>query len=163
MAGIKPVTKIDGSYVVSPGVQNAVKRLGKISGAEQRLIMGIFALSTQPLIDYKNKNVDEQTRKFSVARTVVKIIVGTTVGTLVRLGTVAAARKLVFSGKLKPQKSEIAHSLTRLNDFAKTVGTFLGVLAVVVTNFALDMPLCKLGMDLVVKKFNLQPGEDKKT
>ena len=49
----------------------------KWSSPHQRAILGVTALVMQPYIDWKNKSVDEKTRKVAVARTVAKIIAGT--------------------------------------------------------------------------------------
>ena len=43
---------------------------------------------SQPFIDASNKNVDEKTRKVSVARTIAKIIAGTLTGYFVRKGCI---------------------------------------------------------------------------
>lgn len=66
---IKATLNVSGKYLHSP---------------EQRLILGATALATQPFIDMHNKNIDEETRKTSVARTLAKIVAGTIVGVLVR-------------------------------------------------------------------------------
>lgn len=64
-----------------------------IHSPEQRLILGATALATQPVIDLCNKNVDEETRKTSVARTLAKIVAGTIVGVAVRAGCIALVKK----------------------------------------------------------------------
>ena len=63
-----------------------------ISSAENRLILGVTALMTQPFIDAKNKNVDEETRRVSVCRTIAKIIAGTLTGYAIRKGAIKAIR-----------------------------------------------------------------------
>ena len=70
----------------------------KCSSAEQRLILGVTALATQPFIDAHNKSVDEETRKVSVARTIAKIIAGTLTGLL----SVKAVLKQLAPGLKKP-------------------------------------------------------------
>ncbi len=75
---IKSVLDFSGKYLHAP---------------EQRIILGATALATQPLIDLKNKNVDEETRKTSVARTIAKIIAGTLVGVAVRYAGIAFVRR----------------------------------------------------------------------
>ena len=75
---IKSVLDFSGKYLHAP---------------EQRIILGATALATQPLIDLKNKNVDEETRKTSVARTIAKIIAGTLVGVVVRYAGIAFVRR----------------------------------------------------------------------
>ena len=52
--------------------------------AQNRAIMGLTAIITQPAIDYHNHKVDEETRRVSRNRTIAKIIAGTCVGILVR-------------------------------------------------------------------------------
>ena len=42
----------------------------RIAGPENRLILGVSALASQPFIDYYNKKVDEKTRKYSVCKTI---------------------------------------------------------------------------------------------
>ncbi|MDD3150023.1 MAG: hypothetical protein PHV68_04240 [Candidatus Gastranaerophilales bacterium] len=69
---------------LSKDVTDKIGKWSTLNCDTQRLIMGVAALSTQPLIDYNNKNVDKTTRNYSVARTILKIIVGTTVGVIVR-------------------------------------------------------------------------------
>lgn len=66
----------------------------KINMLQHRVIMGVTALSIQPLIDYNNKSVDEDTRKSSAAKTALKIIIGTTIGTIVRLAVSKPAENL---------------------------------------------------------------------
>lgn len=75
-----------------------INTLSGIGGWNQRLIMGITAILTQPFIDYNNKKVDERTRKYSTIKTVVKTVVGTTVGVMVRLGTLKVAQKFLVKG-----------------------------------------------------------------
>ena len=76
-------------------VIKGIKKTGeKISSAEQRLILGASALMSQPFIDWNNKNVDEKTRKVSVARTVAKIIAGTLTGYYIRKGCIKGIKAL---------------------------------------------------------------------
>lgn len=75
-------------------ITDGLNWVGKcIHSPEQRLILGATALATQPVIDLHNKNVDEETRKTSVARTLAKIIAGTIVGVAVRAGCIALVKK----------------------------------------------------------------------
>ena len=75
-------------------VKKGVNWAGKaLHSPEQRLILGATALATQPFIDLNNKDVDEETRKISAARTIAKIIAGTTVGVLVRYAGIWAAKR----------------------------------------------------------------------
>jgi len=62
--------------------------LGERSTPFNRGVIGLFAFATQPWIDLFNKDVDEETRKAAFRRTCAKIIVGTTTGILVRMGSI---------------------------------------------------------------------------
>lgn len=138
-----------------------------INSPEQRLLLGATALATQPIIDYKNKDVDEDTRMISVARTLGKIIAGTLVGVLVRHASIESIRHLsqyiphydksgALIGIMKKRKCDIFTPLlsnikpTSLAQFEKdylayikTAGTYLAAAAMVVTNFAVDAPLTR--------------------
>ena len=65
----------------------------EISTPENRLILGVTALMSQPFIDAHNKSVDEDTRKVSVCRTLAKIIAGTLTGYFIRKGCIKAIDK----------------------------------------------------------------------
>lgn len=78
-------------------------------------MLGATALATQPFIDLKNKDVDAETRKTSVARTLAKIVAGTLVGVAVRQAGISFVRKYsqyypnLCSGlvsSIKPKKGE---------------------------------------------------------
>lgn len=138
-----------------------LKWLGeKISTPENRLIMGVTALASQPCIDYYNGDVDSDTRKVSCARTAAKIIAGTITGVTIRYASIALIKRLSRlpqNGKtLKPieklftPKSADADLInssrveeTMYNDYRKTLGTGLGLLVMMYTNFALDVPLTR--------------------
>ena len=75
-------------------VKSGLNWAGKaLHAPEQRIILGATALATQPFIDLNNKDVDEETRKISAARTIAKIIAGTTVGVIVRYAGIWAANR----------------------------------------------------------------------
>lgn len=137
----------------SKRLTSALKWVHKnIASHHQRLILGATALTSQPFIDLHNKNVDERTRKVSCAKTLAKIISGTAVGFAVRYlctklaenytevkpnGLKASRRSFFAPSKMKnftPDK--------RLQ-YINTVGSLMGVLACLVTNFAIDTPLTK--------------------
>lgn len=136
-----------------------------VSSDTQRLIMGVTAICTQPLIDLSNKNVDEETRWTSTMKTISKIVVGTTVGVLVRHYSIKLARNWKY---LWHQKGDLhivpAHPDTNIwkeiadknireekakeyfkhmNDYANTVGTIIGTGVGLITNFVIDAPCTK--------------------
>lgn len=134
----------------------------KVSSPEQRLLMGITALFSQPIIDINNKRVNEETRLMSFSRTLAKIIVGTTVGVLVRRQCIKLANKLTKITKecssidttkftatpirktiLFPDKVENCTD-DKYRTYINSLGTVLGIGVSLVTNFLIDAPLTQL-------------------
>lgn len=141
---------------------NFVNWCGKnISTPENRLILGVTALATQPFIDLYNKRVDPETRKVSVARTIAKIIAGTTTGVILRASFIKFSKKY---SSLDPLAKGLKRFLTPRNapseinyayeQYQKMMGTIFGVLfSVIVTNFAIDAPATKYLTNYFNKKF----------
>ena len=131
----------------------ALKWVGqKVSSPQNRLILGITALMTQPFIDLANSKVDEDTRKVSAARTVAKIIAGTSTGVAVRAGCIKAIdaftkypNEITSSMKLKNWRSLFIPDvvLKSLNQYKKSLGTIMSLGVMVFTNFLIDAPLTK--------------------
>ena len=118
--------------------------------AENRAIMGLTALAMQPIIDASNKKVDDKTRKTSICRTISKIVVGTLVGICVRGSAYHLVKNMTnvngtskFSKLLLPKK--YIHELVRepkfLENYRSALSTGTAILAMLVTNFAIDAPL----------------------
>ena len=153
-------------------VKSVLNWAGKaLHAPEQRIILGATALATQPFIDLNNKDVDEETRKISAARTIAKIIAGTTVGVIVRYAGIWAANRYsnfekVFADadkkiveKIIPDKKNgfltpafakntifpisEAELAKRMTRYRKAMGTLLATIAMVATNFLCDAPLTK--------------------
>lgn len=153
-------------------VKNALNWAGRcLHAPEQRIVLGATALATQPFIDLNNKEVDEETRKISAARTVAKIIAGTAVGVAVRYAGIWFANRYsqfekVFEdaektivkkiipdakkGFLTPlfEKQSIfpisdAELMKRMTRYRKAMGTLIATVAMVATNFLCDAPLTK--------------------
>lgn len=150
--------------------EKVVNWCGKnISTPENRLILGLTALATQPFIDLYNKRVDHETRKVSTARTIAKIIAGTTVGVIVRASFIKVAKNCsslnvnakglskLFTPKEAPE--EINHAYEQ---YQKMMGTIMGTLvSVCFTNFAIDAPLTKHLTNYFNKKFEQTGKKDK--
>lgn len=163
-----PLFPKDG-VVKSRAANGAIKWFGGLNTMHNRLILGVTGIAIQPFIDLNNKKVDEKTRKVSVARTVAKILVGTATGVAVRGACIELLGKKCsqlglkeakgFYGKLKtlfvPNVPEIKN-LTKPNqayrDYQNAIGTFLGLIAMCITNFAIDMPLTKFFTNILIKK-----------
>lgn len=148
--------KMPSYNVAKNGVINTVAHIGeKWTSPQQRLIMGLTAIVTQPFIDSKNKSIDEETRRASVARTMAKIIVGTTTGFLVRALCIKAIKftskplyaipksagkfsknlQTLFTPRHKTSLSESA-----MEQYRNAMGTFLSLAVMLFTNFMVDAP-----------------------
>lgn len=149
----KVTSKLPDVVVSSQSLNNGIKWVGKhISSPQNRLILGISALLSQPFIDLHNKRVDEKTRKTSAARTVAKIIAGTTTGFLVRYYAIKLVDKMAqipskkhpagsWSTFLSPDRNKVMYK--KLDHYKYGLGTALAIGAMVVTNFIIDAPLTK--------------------
>ncbi len=156
------------SVVESEKWQKRIKWVGsEISSPENRLILGVSALMSQPFIDARNKSVDEDTRKVSVCRTIAKIVAGTATGYYIRKGCISAIKnwsKLPSSVDKNGQRIK----LTKLNTFfspSKAVsdiseafkqyqnafGTIAALFVMLFTNFLIDAPLTRYLTNKFVK------------
>ena len=119
--------------------------------AQNRAIMGVTALMTQPFIDYNNPKVDKETRKMAFLNRLAVILAGTSVGMFVVRGPIHSLTekmtnikgKSKFSKTLLPKKylNEIAENEKFLKNYRVALSTSLAVAACAVTNFLLDAPL----------------------
>ena len=125
----------------------------KLAGPENRLILGVSALASQPFIDFYNKSVDEETRKYSTCKTIAKIIVGTTVGVIVRALTIRYAANLLKSIDVSNVAPDILKNPESRKIFQKTIGDILGLGVCLFTNFFIDAPLTKKGTNMLADKF----------
>lgn len=115
-----------------------------INSPEQRLILGVTALGTQPVIDLYNKNVDEDTRTLAACKSVAKIIAGTTSGYFVRALCTSCFTKLTQEGKLLDPEKFIKGTTKELsNAFGKNLGTMAAIFVMLGTNFLWDAPVTK--------------------
>ncbi len=157
----KVLNFLPNSEYTSPTSVKFIKNTGeKISSAEQRLILGASALMSQPFIDSHNRNVDEKTRKVSVARTIAKIIAGTTTGFLIRKGCIKGIKalsqipgpnvpkyKTIFTPKnIKDNKTDA------FAQYRNAMGTIVALLVMMFTNFAIDAPLTRFLTNRLIKK-----------
>ena len=161
VAGAIPTVTIKGERA-----NKIITWIGKnISSPENRLILGVTALMSQPFIDLHNRKVDEETRKVSAARTVAKIIAGTLTGVLVRKGCIKAIdafsmlpsqitskTKWPWLRTLFTPDSAISGALTDLTHHKNALGTFLSLFVMTITNFAIDAPLTKFLTNKFVDK-----------
>ena len=123
-----------------------------ISSPQNRLILGVSALMSQPFIDLYNKRVDEDTRRASASRTIAKILAGTTSGFLVRYYTIKAVEKMTqIPAKCKkswetfftPSPLHVKISAESIGQYKNTIGTLLALGVMLMTNFLFDAPVTK--------------------
>lgn len=136
----------------------------QISVPENRLLIGVSALASQPFIDLYNKDVDEKTRIVSCARTVAKTLSGTILGVAIRAGCIHLAKnysELDNSGA-KPIKKMFSPSNASVKNHAyrqyqNAIGTLLAVVGLLFSNFLLDAPLTAVLTNVLVKKMESNP------
>lgn len=156
--------------VKSEHINDAIVWVGKkVSSPQNRLILGVSALMSQPFIDLHNKKVDEDTRKVSAARTVAKIIAGTLTGVLIRSGCIHAIN--AFSKLPREIKPDMKFKKLRmlftpsekfcadLDQYKKSLGTILSLFIMVFTNFAIDAPLTKFLTNKFIDRINAKKQE----
>lgn len=149
------------SCVVTEKGDKFFKTAGKtISSAENRVILGATALMSQPFIDYYNRDIDNETRRVAVCRTIAKILAGTLTGFAVRKGTI----KLIQECSKLPDKniSKLRTLFTpkdikkvdtdEFKQYQNALGTFISLGVMMVTNFAIDAPLTKFLTNKFVEK-----------
>jgi hypothetical protein len=160
--------RIPSMTVNSERATKAITWVGqKISSPENRLILGVSALMSQPFIDLKNRHVDEDTRKVSAARTVAKIIAGTLTGVAIRYGCIRATNsfcKIPTEEILKSKHARwktlftpsIAFKNTAINlkKYKEAYGTLLALVVMTFTNFLIDAPLTKALTNKFVAKIH---------
>ena len=162
--------------VAGEKANKAINWIGRnISSPQNRVILGASALMSQPFIDLHNRKVDEDTRKVSAARTIAKIIAGTLTGFFVRYGCIKAidycsllpsqitkATKNVKLRTLLTPDSALSGVSKDLNQYKKALGSFVALLVMLVTNFAIDAPLTKFLTNKFVDKYDLNKNSTNK-
>lgn len=159
------VSKAPEMTVNSERANKAIAWVGKnISSPENRFILGVSALMSQPFIDLHNKKIDEDTRKVSAARTVAKIIAGTLTGVLIRsacIHSVKAFTKLPHEIKPDMKFKNIRNFFTpsegickNLNEYKNAMGTILATVVMMFTNFLIDAPLTKFLTNKFIDKIH---------
>jgi hypothetical protein len=125
-----------------------------MSSSVHRLWIGSTGLLIRPAIDYYNGDVDKETRKYSAAKTAVKVAITVFNGVLTRIAAERLGITLVKKGIIQPLRSGLD-----TKEFAKGVATVTSFLATVFTTFTLDIPLINSGLNFTLDK--LFPGQRK--
>lgn len=84
------------------------KMSSNFTSADQRILMGLTALMTQPFFDIYNKRVDDDTRTVSCARTIGKILAGTATGVSIRWGCIEIMNKFCKNEATEAEKVQKA-------------------------------------------------------
>ena len=158
----------------SEKARKAINWIGReISSPENRLILGASALMTQPFIDLHNKTISDDTKKYAVARTVAKIIVGTTTGVLIRKGCIKFIDAFTqLPGTVRPNAKfkNLRQLLLPVTDIIdkdmlqqhkNALGSLLALAVMLFTNFLIDAPLTALGTNFITKHFGGKKNEQK--
>lgn len=132
-----------------------------VSTPENRLIIGVTALLSQPFIDLYNKDVDEETRVVSCARTIGKIVAGTLSGVAVRASFIHLVRNYSEMSKVGGKKIKKLFTPSKAlpempyayKQYQNAMGMFLAIGAMLVTNFAIDVPLTNFLTNNLTKSF----------
>ena len=126
------------------------------SPTKNKLIVGTSAILTQPVIDYYNHRVDEETRTVSRNRTFAKALVGTAVGLAVRKGAYDMVKAMTQSnGVAKYSKWLLPKSIkiSNLTKYQNTIANLIALGMVAVTNVLLDAPLTTWLSNKINKSF----------
>lgn len=161
------------TFVINdPKTIERIKWIGReISSPENRLILGVTALMSQPFIDAHNPTLDDEVKGVVIARTIAKILVGTTTGVIIRKGCIKAIDYMttmpeqIKEGmkhvKLRQLLLPVAEKLDpqKLSQYKNTMGTLLALGVMVFTNFLIDAPLTQVLTNIMVKaKYNKKNG-----
>ena len=117
---------------------------------QNRCIMGVSALLTQPFIDYSNPKVDKETRKMAFFNRCAVILAGMGVGMfLVRGPVYKGVEKMTqingeskFSKALLPKKylKEISENEQFLKNYRSSLAMGISLVLMSITNFVCDAP-----------------------
>lgn len=134
-----------------------------ISVPQNRLLIGVSALASQPFIDLFNQKVDEKTRIVSCARTLGKIVSGTITGFTIRAGFVKLVKNYSVVNKLGVKNvkrfftpsNAVVDTNHAYKQYQNAAGTLLAVAGIMVSNFLIDAPLTNFITNTLLKKFGV--------
>ncbi len=150
-----------------------LRKASNINSWQQRAVLGLAAITLQPMIDLRNKGVDEQTRKVSANRSFAKGLIGAMTGVAVRGGCMKAIEcgfkneKLAdkFSKIVSEEKTQAAIQKTKdyikngggAKKYASIIGTVIAMGVMLFTNFLIDAPLTNALTNKLNKKYEETP------
>lgn len=127
-----------------------ISKISTINGWQNRTVYGVSALLAQPFFDYKNPSVDKETRKYSLTKTLIKIIVGTSVGLLSRVPFQKLGENLYEKGLFKSEN----FALEKIDKarFKSCVGNVFSIIGAVLAMFSIDIIISNFLMSYFNKK-----------
>ncbi len=144
-------------------------KAANINSWQQRAALGVAAIALQPMIDLKNKEVDEETRRVSANRSFAKGLVGATTGIIIRGGCMKAIEQAFRSEKFTDTvakytaENKTQEAIEKSKDFIKNqggakryaaaMGTIVAIGVMIFTNFAVDAPLTNKLTDKLNEKY----------
>ena len=140
-----------GSYKLGEGAVKLIKNMSEMKSPAQRAVIGATAFILQPLIDSMNKGVDKKTRETAMARSLSKGIVCTGTGIIIRDVFIKIANDHCKKGKAFFIDALNNASKTQKGNYINAIGTGIALLAMLITNFAIDAPLTNVCQNWITK------------
>jgi hypothetical protein len=125
-----------------------ISRINSINGWQNRAIYGVSAIASQPFFDYKNPNVDKTTQKYSLIKTLTKIVVGTGVGIASRAIFQKWGENLYKKGKLKMPNLE---NLDK-NKATRCFGNVFAIIGAIIAMLSVDILISNVLLSYFNKK-----------
>jgi len=126
-----------------------ISKISRINGWQNRAVYGVSALLSQPFFDYYNPSVDKDTRKFSLNKTLIKIIVGTSVGLASRVPFQKLGEHLFEKGYFG--KKVLSENLDKAR-FKSCVGNVFSIIGAIAAMFSVDIVISNYLMSYFNKK-----------
>lgn len=149
-----------GALNIPPGMTDFFVRCKRVGTPTQRLVIGSTALFLQPMIDLRNKKVDEKTRETAASRSMARAIVGTVTGIAVRTACYKAGDILSKPGKAFYFNAMKNFSADQLQNYSRATGDLMALGILIFTNFLVDVPyINKISAYINEKMFGNKPAD----
>src|SRR5574344_3033366 len=141
---------------LSKNSTNIISKINGINGWQNRAIYGASAILSQPFFDYKNPNVDKTTQKYSLVKTLIKIIVGTSVGIASRSVFQKWGENLYKKGKFQFK------NIKNLDEkkACRCVGNTFAIIGAILAMFSVDIIVSNALMSYFNKKAIKKGGKN---
>lgn len=131
-----------GALNIGPRIGDKLSWLNaKFNTPGQRIVIGASAMFLQPVIDLKNKRVDDTTRQAAASRSFSRAIIGTISGIAVRGTCIELGKKLSEKGRYCFIDALKTATPEQVQNYSKAVGNAMALAVLLVTNFIFDVPL----------------------